>query len=53
MRGAILILFGILALYRAFTLHSGQHAWAAYALGAAALALGAWHVIHLRRDQKP
>ena len=44
-RGVILILFGVLALYRGYTLHAGQRAWIAYALGGAALALGAWHII--------
>lgn len=48
-RGVILILFGVLALYRGFTLHSGNGAWMAYALGAAALALGIWHILCRRR----
>jgi hypothetical protein len=48
LRGVILILFGVLAIYRGWTLHS-ERAWWAYGLGAAAMALGAWHIVRNRR----
>ncbi len=51
-RGVILILFGVLALYRAHTMHTGHRAWLLPALGIAALALGIWHIlvqVRLRR----
>jgi hypothetical protein len=44
MRGVILIIFGILALYRGWTLHAGASALLAYALGAVSLAIGGWRV---------
>ena len=48
LRGVILILFGVLAMGRGWTLHSGR-AWWAYGLGAAAMALGVWHIVRSRR----
>ena len=44
MRGIVMIVLGVLALYRGWTLNGGQHTVLAYALGALALALGAWHL---------
>lgn len=44
-RGLILIVFGLLALYRGWTMGSSHHAWMAYALGVIALALGAGHIV--------
>jgi len=43
-RGVILIAAGGFALYRGWTLHTGQRALMAYALGVLALALGAWRI---------
>ena len=43
-RGVILIIFGVLALYRGWTLHQGAPALLAYALGALSLAIGGWRV---------
>ncbi len=43
-RGLVLIVLGILALYRAYTLHGGPHTLLAVVLGVVALALGAWHM---------
>ena len=43
-RGVILIIFGILALYRGWTLHAGRQALLAYALGVLSLAIGGWRV---------
>jgi hypothetical protein len=51
MRGVILILFGILAIYRGWTVHTGQHALLAYALGVVALAIGAWRVTRKPRSR--
>jgi hypothetical protein len=44
MRGVILIIFGILAVYRGWTLHAGLQALLAYALGVVSLAIGGWRV---------
>ncbi len=44
MRGLILIVLGLAAVVRGITLHGRPHTVLAYALGAAALALGAWHL---------
>ncbi len=51
MRGIILIVLGVLALYRGWTLHSGQGALIAYALGALSLAIGVWRVT--RKESRP
>lgn len=48
MRGLILIVFGVLAVYRGWTLHGGLHGWLAYALGAVSLGVGAWRIAHAR-----
>jgi hypothetical protein len=45
-RGVVLIVFGVLALYRGWTLHAGRTALLAYALGVVSLAIGAWRVTH-------
>ena len=47
-RGIVLILFGLVALYRARTLHTGHLSWLLPVLGLAALALGIWHLAQLR-----
>ncbi len=44
MWGLILIVLGLAAIVRGFTLHGGERAMVAYGLGVAALALGAWHL---------
>jgi cadmium resistance protein CadD (predicted permease) len=44
-RGIVLILFGLVALYRAHAVHNGRSAWLLPVLGLAALALGIWHVL--------
>lgn len=43
-RGLILIIFGLLALYRGWTMHGGERALLTYALGALALAWGMWRI---------
>jgi hypothetical protein len=40
----MLIVFGLLALYRGWTLH-GETAVLAYALGALSLGIGAWRIV--------
>jgi hypothetical protein len=51
LRGVILIVFGLLALYRGWTLHTGRTALLAYALGVISLAIGAWRIAH--KPQRP
>ena len=50
-RGIILFGLGIFAIYKGWTIHSGQKAWLAYGLGLIAVALGVWRL--LRRENKP
>ena len=52
MRGVILIVFGILALSRGWTLHAGAQALLAYALGVVSLAIGSWRVAR-RTSRRP
>lgn len=50
MRGVLLILAGAVAWARGLMLlHHGRPAWLAFGLGAAALALGAWHLTRGQR----
>jgi uncharacterized membrane protein HdeD (DUF308 family) len=51
LRGIILIFFGVLALYRGFTAHTGNRAWLLPALGLAALALGLTHILFQNRSR--
>ncbi|MDE3187922.1 MAG: hypothetical protein KGM96_10430 [Acidobacteriota bacterium] len=48
MRGIVLIVLGVLALYHGWTMHPSHPALLAYALGAVAIAIGIWRV-----TQKP
>jgi Na+/H+ antiporter NhaD/arsenite permease-like protein len=48
MRGVVLILFGVLALYRGWMLHGGERAWIAYGLGVIAVAIGVFHIARSR-----
>jgi hypothetical protein len=49
MRGVLLILAGVAALVRGvMLLHGGRHAGLAFGLGAAAIALGVWHLMGRR-----
>jgi hypothetical protein len=50
-RGIILFGLGVFALHKGWTIHTGQRAWFAYALGLVAIALGIWRL--LRREDKP
>ena len=50
-RGILLFGLGVFALYKGWTIHTGEKAWFAYALGLAAIALGVWRL--LRRPDKP
>jgi hypothetical protein len=49
-RGVVLIIFGVLALYRGWTLHTGRTALLAYALGVVSLGIGAWRVTRKARE---
>lgn len=53
MRGVILIVFGILALYRGWTLHAGAQALLAYGLGVVSLAIGGWRVSSRNARRRP
>ena len=50
-RGIILFGLGVFALYKGWTIHTGQRAWLAYGLGLIAAGLGVWRL--LRREDKP
>ena len=43
-RGIVLLAAGVLALWKGWTIHSGQMAVVAYLLGVVALALSIWHL---------
>jgi cadmium resistance protein CadD (predicted permease) len=49
-RGIILFGLGVFAIYKGWTLHTGQRAWLAYGLGLVAIGLGVWRL--LRREDK-
>lgn len=51
LRGVILILFGLAAIVRGWTLH-GQRMGIAFGLGVAALALGAWSLWRAAKESK-
>jgi hypothetical protein len=48
MRGVVMLLAAAVALWKGWQIHRGEYAWLAYGLGAAAVALGVWH---LRRGE--
>jgi hypothetical protein len=48
-RGFVMLLAAGFAVWKGWKIHSGTHAWMAYGLAAAALALGVWHLT--RRDK--
>ena len=50
-RGIVLFVLGVFALYKGWTIHTGQRAWLAYGLGLVAIALGVWRV--MRREDRP
>jgi hypothetical protein len=50
-RGILLFGLGVFAIYKGWTIHTGQKAWLAYGLGLIAVALGIWRL--LRRESKP
>jgi len=50
-RGILMLALGAFALYRGWTIHTGQNAWLAYGLGVLALGLGIWRLT--RRPDKP
>lgn len=50
-RGVLMFGLGLFALYRGWTIHTGERAWLAYGLGLLAIALGVWRL--LRRPDKP
>lgn len=43
-RGAVLVIFGMVAFYRAWQLHSGRMALLAVLLGVVSLAVGVWRI---------
>jgi cytochrome c biogenesis protein CcdA len=50
-RGILYFGLGVFALYKGWTIHTGEKAWLAYLLGLAAIVLGVWRL--LRRPDKP
>jgi hypothetical protein len=50
MRGVLLFGMGVFALYKGWSIHTGERAWLAYGLGLVAIALGVWRL--LRREDK-
>ena len=44
MRGIVLIVLGILALYHGWTMHPSHSAFLAYALGGLSIAIGVWRL---------
>jgi hypothetical protein len=43
-RGVLMLVAAAVAVWRGWKIHTGSHAWMAYGLGAAALALAMWHL---------
>ena len=43
-RGFVMLLAAGFAVWKGWKIHSGPHAWMAYGLAAAALALAVWHL---------
>jgi len=53
MRGVLLILAGAVAWARGLVLvHHGRPGWLAFGLGAAAIALGVWHLTRKRGERR-
>jgi hypothetical protein len=50
-RGILLFGLGVFAVYKGWTIHTGEKAWLGYGLGVIAIALGIWRL--LRREEKP
>jgi hypothetical protein len=50
-RGILLFALGVFAIYKGWTIHTGQRAWFAYVLGFVAIGLGVWRL--LRRENRP
>ena len=49
-RGIILLIFGVFALFQGWKFHTGQQAHFAYALGVLSIAVGLWRL--LRKEPK-
>lgn len=43
-RGVLMLVAAGIALWKGWAIHTGQYAWTAYGLGAAALGLAVWHL---------
>ena len=50
-RGFVMLIAAVLALWRGWHIHHGRVAWIAYGLAALALAMGVWHLI--RKEPGP
>lgn len=42
-RGIVMLLAAVFAAWKGWKIHSGSHAWMAYGLAVAALAMAVWH----------
>ena len=43
-RGVLMLVAAAVAFWQGWRIHTGPHAWLAFGLGAAALALAIWHL---------
>lgn len=50
-RAVLMFCVGVFAIYRGWTMHSGERAWLAYGLGVVAVALAVWRL--KRNPNKP
>lgn len=50
-RGVVLFVLGVFAIYEGWKIHTGERALLAYILGVAAMALGVWRL--MRNPNKP
>lgn len=52
MRGILMVAVGVFVIWRGWVIHAHRATWPFYALGAAAIALGVWHLAR-RAEKRP